>query len=124
MDRQDRLNDPSLDGQSEAEKETIRIYKDRAQQLSALADSNRLMMISVLLDGSASASALAQSLRVDVADVSHHLGILKQAGLVIVERDGSQRIYSLAPGVGIPAEFGSPARIMLGDCVIELGESS
>jgi ArsR family transcriptional regulator, nickel/cobalt-responsive transcriptional repressor len=121
MNRQIRLYQQLLNDQSEAEKETIRLFGDCAQQLSAVADTNRLMIISTLLNGSANESALAQVVGIDIASVSHHLGVLKEAGLIIVERDGSQRIYSLAPGVGLPAECGSPPRIVLNGCVIELG---
>ena len=120
MNRENRLKQQLLNDKAEAEKETIKYYSDCAQQLSAVADPDRLMILSALMDDSAHEATLAQLVDIDTASVSRHLRILKEAGLVIVERDGSQRLYSLAPGVGVPAEFGSPARIMLGGCMIEL----
>lgn len=61
----------------------------------ALADEQRRRILQLLRSGEQPAGALAGSLGVKPATVSHHLAQLKAAGLVRVRRDGQQRIYTL-----------------------------
>jgi DNA-binding transcriptional ArsR family regulator len=61
----------------------------------ALSDPTRRIMLERLQDGDLSAGELAEGLPMTKASVSHHLNLLKQAGLVRVRRQGQSLIYTL-----------------------------
>jgi DNA-binding transcriptional ArsR family regulator len=61
----------------------------------ALNDPKRLLLLHVLSDGPTSVGALATALDASVANVSQHLAVLRERGLVDTERDGLNVIYSL-----------------------------
>ena len=63
--------------------------------LRALGDSERLKIIGLLRKRPYAVSDLAESLRDAVANVSHHLGVLRRAGLVVATRDGKRVICRL-----------------------------
>lgn len=89
---------------------------DCAGKLKALADPERLRIVQIFREGPLHVGAIAQKLGRDIAIISHHLGILKEAGLVQSSRDGKFLIYSLSEQVG--AESGS---LNLGCCKLEMG---
>ena len=66
-----------------------------SQTIAALAEPNRQKIITVLKRGEKSVSALAQGLDITMPTLSHHLDILKRAGLVSSRRQGQLVIYSL-----------------------------
>jgi ArsR family transcriptional regulator len=93
-----------------------------AKRLKALADPDRLKIIQCLKDGPRNVSALSELLGAEIANVSHHLGVLRHAGLVRDEKQGKFVIYSLHPDVYRPRERGQPADVLdLGCCRLELG---
>jgi DNA-binding transcriptional ArsR family regulator len=61
----------------------------------ALGDPNRRAIVELLGTGERSVRALADSLPISRPAVSRHLRLLKQAGLVVEEPRGTQRIYRL-----------------------------
>ena len=61
----------------------------------ALGDPHRRAMLERLRGGDLSAGDLAEGLPIGKASVSHHLNLLRQAGLVRVRRQGQQQIYAL-----------------------------
>ena len=61
----------------------------------ALNDPKRLFILHALADGPSSVSALAEAVDASVANVSQHLAVLRERGLVDTERDGLSIIYSL-----------------------------
>lgn len=61
----------------------------------ALNDPKRLLLIHALANGPSSVSALAAMVEASVANVSQHLAVLRDRGLVDSERDGLNVIYSL-----------------------------
>ena len=61
----------------------------------ALNDPKRLFILHALAAGPSSVSALAESVDASVANVSQHLAVLRERGLVDTERDGLSIIYSL-----------------------------
>ncbi|MGD9344755.1 MAG: metalloregulator ArsR/SmtB family transcription factor [Candidatus Aminicenantes bacterium] len=67
----------------------------RANILKALAHPTRLFMLEELADKSYCVSNLAEMVGLDVSTVSKHLSILKNAGLVNVEKKGKEVFYSL-----------------------------
>ena len=65
----------------------------------ALADTQRRTILRVLRGGEHAAGELAEALGLAPATLSHHLSLLRNAGLVRVRRDGRQRIYALNTSV-------------------------
>jgi ArsR family transcriptional regulator len=61
----------------------------------ALNDPKRLLLLHALAAGPSSVSALAGVVEASVANVSQHLAVLRERGLVDTERDGLNIIYSL-----------------------------
>jgi DNA-binding transcriptional ArsR family regulator len=70
-----------------------------ARALRALADPERLRIIHCLRGGERNVSELAALLDVEVVNVSHHLGVLRHAGLVQDEKQGRFVVYRLHPDV-------------------------
>ncbi|MBX3413045.1 MAG: winged helix-turn-helix transcriptional regulator [Pirellulales bacterium] len=90
--------------------------------LKALADPQRLKLVQCLQTRAQSVTELADELQDELRNVSHHLGVLKNAGLVESQRSGRQMIYTLVPGVLRPAQ--SPEvhdSLDLGCCRLVLG---
>ena len=67
----------------------------RAAILKALAHPMRLFMIEQLADKSYCVFELTEMVGLDVSTVSKHLSILRNAGLVSVQKRGKQVFYSL-----------------------------
>ena len=63
--------------------------------LSALAEPNRLRIIELLRDGPRPVGEIAQRLRLRQPQVSKHLRVLSEAGLVEARPVAQQRIYHL-----------------------------
>ena len=70
-----------------------------AQLLKALGDPDRLRLVQALRSGPCCVSDLATKLELEIANVSHHLGVLRRAGLVVTQRQGKQIIYELPQDV-------------------------
>lgn len=62
---------------------------------SALGDPNRRQILQLLADGGRSVRAIAEELPISRPAVSRHLALLKGAGLVVEEAQGTRRIYRL-----------------------------
>jgi DNA-binding transcriptional ArsR family regulator len=61
----------------------------------ALADPTRRRILVLLRDRDRTAGEIAAEFPMAFASVSHHLGALKEAGLVLAEREGQHIRYSL-----------------------------
>ena len=61
----------------------------------ALNDPKRLLILHALAAGPASVGALATAVEATVANVSQHLAVLRERGLVDSTREGLNVIYSL-----------------------------
>ncbi|HIU01954.1 MAG TPA: winged helix-turn-helix transcriptional regulator [Candidatus Onthocola gallistercoris] len=61
----------------------------------ALADPTRRQILRLLSDKDMSAGEIAQYFDMTKPSISHHLSILKGAGLILDERQGQSIIYSL-----------------------------
>ncbi len=66
-----------------------------AELFSALSDASRVRIISQLIEGEMSVSALAEGLKMSESAVSHQLRGLRQMRLVRARKDGRQVFYSL-----------------------------
>jgi len=72
---------------------------DCANKLAVLADPTRLAVLEVLLNGPCNVKEINQQVRVAQNLLSHHLKVLREADLVISQRDGKGVKYALARGV-------------------------
>ncbi len=63
--------------------------------LKALADATRLRMVGLMVDRSRSGQELASILGVSPPTVSHHLQVLRKAGLLKEERDSPYTFYTV-----------------------------
>ena len=61
----------------------------------ALGDSNRRAIVKLLGSGGMSVGEIAEALPISRPAVSRHLRLLKDAGLVVEEPQGTRRIYGL-----------------------------
>ena len=69
----------------------------RTDGFTALADATRRAIFERLAERPSAVGELADDLPVSRPAVSQHLKVLKEAGLVIDEPDGTRRIYQLNP---------------------------
>lgn len=63
--------------------------------LEALGDANRRLILEILGRGPRSVREIADQLPVSRPAVSRHLRLLKDAGLVVDQADGTRRVYAL-----------------------------
>lgn len=93
-----------------------------AELLSALAAPERLKIVRYLADGPHNVTEITEALKIKPLNVSHHLTVLKTAGLIAGKKKGRFVWYALRPGVleevveaGVPADA-----LNLGCCRLEL----
>lgn len=65
------------------------------EAFKALADPTRRHILELLHNGDLAAGEIAQHFDITKPSLSHHLSILKTAGLVETERHGQSIVYSL-----------------------------
>ncbi len=96
-----------------------------ARVLRALADPERLRIIHCLRGGARNVTELAALLDAEIVNVSHHLGVLRHAGLVQDEKQGRFVVYCLHPDVFHgPASEEAVEHLDLGCCRLELPKTS
>lgn len=91
-----------------------------ARALRAIADRERLKIVQCLREGPKNVGEVAQQLGVELVNVSHHLGVLRQAGLVQDERQGRFIVYRLHPDVFHPTTKGQTEHLDFGCCRLEI----
>lgn len=67
------------------------------ETFAALAEPNRLRIVELLLTGPRPVNEIGVRLRLNQPQVSKHLRVLKEAGLVDVRARAQQRVYELRP---------------------------
>jgi DNA-binding transcriptional ArsR family regulator len=67
--------------------------------LKALGELSRLRIVRLLLKEQLGVNAISERLGLSQYNVSKHLRILKEAGLVETEKHGQQRLYAVVPGL-------------------------
>jgi DNA-binding transcriptional ArsR family regulator len=67
----------------------------RSLVFKALGDPTRRAILDRLREGDLNAGEISEGFEIGKASISHHLNLLKQAGLVKCRRQGQQQIYSL-----------------------------
>lgn len=70
-----------------------------SQHLKALCDVNRIRILQILVQGEFCVTELVERLQIDQPKVSHHLAILRAAGVIRSRRDGRHINYSIRPTV-------------------------
>jgi ArsR family transcriptional regulator len=92
-----------------------------ARLLRAVGDPDRLRLIHCLRGGPKNVGELAALLGAELVNVSHHLGVLRNAGLVLDEKQGRFVLYRLHPDVfrGTTAS-GDSEYLDFGCCRIEI----
>ena len=67
-----------------------------ALRFRALGDETRLRLLEILTAGERCVSDLMDALGLGQSLVSHHLRALREAGLVVVRREGRQMYYAIS----------------------------
>ncbi len=93
--------------------------KDCAELLQALGEENRIRIIDCLRSGPKNVTELATMLDVEIVNVSHHLGVLRNKSLVLHNKEGRFVRYSLNPRF-FSYQEGKPTYLDLGWCRLEL----
>ena len=65
--------------------------------LKALGELNRMRIMHLLLNEELGSTTVAARLRISEYNVSKHLRILKEAGLLQMQKAGKERLYTVAP---------------------------
>ena len=89
-----------------------------AQIFRVMSDPTRLLMIKSLFQGEKCGTELASELDLPQPQVAHHLGILKNALLLVARRDGQRVYYTLDPVVQDSIRQNNEMAINLGCCKI------
>ena len=72
------------------------VFEQFARVAKAMASANRLGLLEALAQGERSVEVLAKATGMSVANTSHHLQVLKDAGLAISRKEGLQVFYRLS----------------------------
>jgi len=72
------------------------VFQLHAEICKTLSNSTRLMILNSLRDGEKSVSDLAELIGVRQANISQHLAILRQRGIVTTRKQGANIYYSVA----------------------------
>ena len=75
-----------------------------APRLAVLADPTRLAVLEFLLKHAGTVKEINDVIRIPQNLLSHHLRVLREAGLVIARREGKAVRYELASGVEIDSK--------------------
>ena len=67
-----------------------------AARFRALAEPMRLRILNVLMDGERSVNSLVEATGAGQANVSKHLAVLREAGMVAFRKEGPATIYFIA----------------------------
>ena len=79
----------------------MQLFKLQAEICKTMADSKRLMILHELREAEMSVGQLVSNLELPQANVSQHLAILRERGIVTARREGTSVYYSLAnPKIG------------------------
>ena len=95
--------------------------QDCSERLRVLAHETRMEVVGALLErGPLHVWEINEELDVEPTLLSHHLRVLREAGLIEAERDGKALLYRLAPGVRTAKGRG----VDLSCCVLNFPEPS
>ena len=81
-----------------------------ARMLRVLADQTRLQVVRALLGGDLCVGEINRRVGIEKSLLSHHLRVLREAGVVVGRRAGKSVVYSLAPAVRTSGAAGGASR--------------
>ena len=84
-----------VEGTATRSKVTAAVAERVAETMQTLAGESRVRILAELRDGPRSVTELVEKLGAEQSAVSHQLKLLRDAGLVVGQREGRKRIYSL-----------------------------
>lgn len=99
--------------------------KKSASLLAAVGEQTRLLIVYRLAEGPHHVGQLADLLGVPIVNMSHHLGVMRQAGLLDDEKDGRRVVYRFRDDVFTPPN-GDPdslGTLTLGKCRLVIRKS-
>jgi DNA-binding transcriptional ArsR family regulator len=67
--------------------------------LRALGEPNRLRIVRLLLEEQSDVTKIAEKLELSEYNASKHLRILKEAGLIQMQKRGRQHLYRVSPSL-------------------------
>jgi DNA-binding transcriptional ArsR family regulator len=76
--------------------EDTKIFELQADICLALANPKRLQILSLLKNGEMSVGEMVKTMKVPKANLSQHLSILRQKGIVLTRREGTNIYYRIA----------------------------
>ena len=79
---------------------------DCVTALRALGEETRVRIVALLMDQPLDVGAISDALEVSPYNVSKHLRVLREAGLLEVEKEGRLRRYALPEGIKREAAAG------------------
>ncbi|SJM69010.1 helix-turn-helix transcriptional regulator [Gulosibacter sp. 10] len=74
---------------------SIEAAADLDLALRALADGNRRAILRVIRSAPQPVGAIAEELGLSQQTASHHLGVLRKAGLAVATREGTRHLYAV-----------------------------
>jgi ArsR family transcriptional regulator len=80
-------------GLNPAQADALRRFK--AGVFQVLGHPTRIHIVELLRNGEVSVGRLLETIRVEPANLSQHLSVLRSKGLVVNRKDGNQVLYSL-----------------------------
>ena len=78
------------------EQDQWRLYEMQAHICKIFSDPKRLLLLKMLREGEKSVGELATALGLHQANVSQHLAVMREGGIVISRRQGTSVYYSLS----------------------------
>jgi len=72
-----------------------KIYELQSEICLALANPKRLQILTLLKNGEMSAGEIVKSMKIPKANLSQHLSVLKQKGVLSSRREGTSIYYSI-----------------------------
>ena len=99
-----------------------RLWEMQADMCQTLANPKRLQILNLLKDGELSVGAMVEALGVAKANLSQHLGVMRQKGILVTRREGTTIYYHLAtPHIGEACKI---MRLVLLEALTARGELS
>src|SRR2546423_330329 len=83
--------------------------KKVAGMLAAVGEPTRMLILYRLAQGPHHVGLLAELIGIPMVNMSHHLGVMRQAGLLDDEKDGRRVVYKFRPEIFSPAANGGGA---------------
>ena len=91
--------------------------------LAAVGEPTRIAVLTALRDGPSAVAPLAERLGAVMVNVSHHLNVLRRAGLLTSRKEGRQVIYALNPDL-LAESDGAVGKVCVAGWEMTLGSAA